>query len=280
MTKLNSDKANLMTPALVALGVFGVSVGAIYTSFQYAPFEMKAVFHEDRVKWIFLCGVVVSLTLQVAVERFISVNRLTEDVDGGWWKSLEIFGAISSFLLFILAIGSIVTIKDFELHATLTIWYLGILLLMDFLYWISSCRALRKKEGGRRMKICKMVTGSVLSKVDLAAFVGTFFLYKYAVWISNNNIINDNIISLKNLNSKSHPANSVTEHDLLWNSFLSHDPEVGEFIPSISHVSHEMPALIFGGAVGVQLAFSSIVLLFLLRDWRRKFNSEIIKGPL
>lgn len=269
----NANCTGPLLVGLVATLIIAVAI-AVYSSIDDNYFRIVIM---DKVKIVFILGVLFSVFAQISVERFIELNGLTEDLPKKVRDKLKNVGVLSSVALILCAISSILLVNKYQMHARIIILYLGILVIMDALFYFYAKDAYSKQKDKYKLKVCKVVTGNVFLKVDIVCLLGTFIIYELTGILSPESQMNNELRLLQRFNDATHIKTSLTPHDVAWHNFLNSHGGAPGWIDAMSRFSQEMPTLVFGGAVGLQLFFSTWILLWLMYDWKLKLNSEILK---
>lgn len=274
------ERADFWTPILTAIAI-ACGISALFLAFA-AILALQGIynifdsFDSSPTKIIFVIGVFCSLILQVSVERFINANKLIQGFSTKKTKWLEGFGLFTSILLICVAISSILFINFFWFHVGITVFYSFLLLVVDSYFYIETekAKSLVENSNNFRLKVCNIVCGSVCTKVDLGVFFGLSTSAFLAYLLENKYNMQKKLDSLAGYHNETH-SNPLNDHDQGWISFLENRSDGPSFLDNLQHVSYELPALLFSGAVGVQLIISVIVLWYLLHDWTAKLDGEI-----
>ncbi len=282
MSETEINEAELWNPIVAALGLgFFASIAiavvsfVVFKMFGYNVWRSAA---NDPVKFIFVIGVISSLILQVTVERFISINKLLAGMSAKSRKWLERIGLWSNTLLLIFAFCSIAFINHFWAHAGFTVAYLLTLLILDATFFAIVHHALKSNENDHKLKVCKIVCKGVLTKVDIGSTLGIIGIFFVSESFSYKSELEKKVNIINEYSSISHNSLPMNLHDKGWDSLLHGKAEGQDLILGLGHISQEMPSLLFGGAVGVQLLLSVIVLFCLLRDWTAKLDGELARA--
>ena len=248
--------AAMLTGLSFAAGSLGASAFLLLIFGELLP-VVEAIL-QSPFKALFVLGVLSLVFAQVSVSSFLSRNGLLRACGA---DKLEGVAKFSDFVLAVLAIASISTVRNYVGHSIIALAYILVTVGMDLWVRTYARRKYREhyaqKSRHSRTQLCEKICDQMLKRLDGSSFIIVSLLLVFAYLISIFYVPADEFALV---------ASAITERPKEF------EEVVLASLVGLERGLHAAPSLFLSGAIGFHFLMTTWLIVCFMDDWNKDFK--------